>query len=103
MDIDIQTIIQQDIDLGIEKSLCYDIDVLSQNNEKGLFVPNKDAIKNDFFKDTQQQIENQKNMDILTATDFFQNQMPIQEGYKLVLEEDTGKIVRVLFFFRKNS
>ena len=93
MDIDIQTIIQQDIDLGIEKSLCYDIDVLSQNNEKGLFVQNKDAMKNDFFKDTQQQIENQKNMDILTATDFFQNRMPIQEGYKLVLEEDTGKII----------
>jgi len=90
MDIDIQTIIQQDIDLGIEKSLCYDIDVLSQNSEKGFFVQSKDAPKNDFLKENQQQLENQKNLDILTATNFFQNQIPIQEGYKLVLEEDTG-------------
>ena len=90
MDIDIQTIIQQDIDLGIEKSLCYDIDVLSKNNEKGFFAQDKEALKNDFLKETQRQLENQKNLDILTATSLFQSQIPIQEGYKLVLEEDTG-------------
>ena len=92
MDIDIQTIIQQDIDLGIEKSLCYDIDVL--NSEKGIFSKEVSA-KADFFKETEQsmfdqQVENQKNLDIQSAASFFQNHTPIQDGYKLFLEEDTG-------------
>ena len=92
MDIDIQTIIQQDIDLGIEKSLCYDFDVL--NPDKGRFQ-NKEPTKNDFFKETEQslhdqQVENQKNLDILSAANFYQNHINVQDGYKLVLEEDTG-------------
>jgi hypothetical protein len=102
MDIDIQTIIQQDIDLGIEKSLCYDIECLSKNSEKGFFPTDesgatKDGLKSyDFFKEAADlrdfENENQKNLDILSASNFFQREIStVPLGYKLILEEDTGE------------
>ncbi|CAF0896179.1 unnamed protein product [Brachionus calyciflorus] len=72
MEIDLQTILQQDIDLGIGSN-C------NSNQTKQI----------EFYKETQ------KNADILATTGLFeQNRVP--EGYKLVLEEDTGEYFLIL-------
>lgn len=74
MEIDLQTIIQQDIDLGIMPS-----STSHHNRSKQV----------EFFK------ESQKNADILVTTDLFeQNRIP--EGCKLIVEEDTGEFFLML-------
>jgi hypothetical protein len=59
MDIDMQTIIQQDIDLGIEKSLNYDIE-LATASSCGYEKYGKDDLCYLNYKDPQQIQENQK-------------------------------------------
>lgn len=75
MEIDLQTILQQDIDLGISPSSTSH----HQNRSK----------QTDFYK------ESQKNADILATTDLFeQNRIP--DGCKLIVEEDTGEFFLML-------
>lgn len=84
MDIDIQTILQQDIDLGIKGSLSYEFE------EPSFDKYNKDELMYGSSSSFKSQEENQKNADILAATQMFENQN-IPDGYKLILEEDTGE------------
>lgn len=75
MEIDLQTILQQDIDLGISPSSTSHL----QNRSK----------QADFY------MESQKNADILATTVLFeQNRIP--DGCKLIVEEDTGEFFIML-------
>ena len=99
MEIDIQTILQQDIDLGIQNSLCYDFDVLGCNSGKDLCEQTCDLLKKkeNFYQleNQEKQLESQKNSDILAVTEIFRTQAP-PEGYKMILEEDTGECFLLL-------
>lgn len=76
MDIELQTLIEQDIDLGIKNSEFYDI-----GQHKFDFMNKKDFMN-----------ENQKDQDILSATEIIANEINIDK-YKLRVEEDTGEIM----------
>lgn len=91
MDIDLQTIIQQDIDLGIEKSYGYGgYDFGSTSSQSS-----KDEL--DFFGFKEQLQESQKNLDILSVNQLFERQQnDVPEGFKLILEEDTGEAVLIV-------
>lgn len=111
MDIDIQTILQQDIDLGIKKSLNLDFQLASSSY--GSMTPTsstEDSLDFEFLNYYGQNYskeeiqlkkyldgseENQKNADIIATTDLFESQM-IPDGYKVVLEEDTGECILIL-------
>lgn len=116
MDIELQSILQQDIDLGIShkaKSYNYaSADCSSASSSCGYNTStssNDTSLDFDFldyfdatnytnankqqqaqFKQLEQMQENQKNNDILATTGLFEGQT-LPEGYKLVLEEDTGE------------
>ena len=79
MEIDIQGIIQQDIDLGIDHGFAYD------------YTTNKFEPIGDVLKSASVQLEHNKSEDISVLTQVLQRQeMP--SGCKLVLEEDTGEL-----------
>lgn len=88
MEIDMQTILQQDIDLGI-RSTSTDVDFNYYTDES----LTKQA---EFYKETQ------KNADILATTGLFEHDC-VPEGYKLVLEEDTGEYFLILMTNESNK
>jgi len=82
MEFDLSYILEQDVDLGFKKSYFYDYDFGSPSS----YGTNK-LSKEEIIEAT---IENQKNADILKTTQIFENEH-VPEGYKLVLEEETGE------------
>ncbi|RNA36183.1 hypothetical protein BpHYR1_029582, partial [Brachionus plicatilis] len=78
MDMDLQTILQQDIDLGIMPSSTSHLHHHHHHHH------HNSSKQIEFYK------ESQKNADIMATTDLFeQNRIP--DGCKLIVEEDTGE------------
>lgn len=82
MEFDLSYILEQDVDIGFKKTYFYDYDMGSPST----YDPNK-LTKEEIIEAT---IENQKNADILKTTQIFENEN-VPEGYKLILEEETGE------------
>jgi hypothetical protein len=84
MEIDIQTILQQDIDLGIRPTPA-----TATPLDFGYYPDQNLSKQIEFYKETQ------KNADIIATTGLFE-QSCIPENCKLVLEEDTGEHFLIL-------
>jgi hypothetical protein len=82
MEFDLSYILDQDVDLGFKRNYFLDYDMDSPST----YDSNK-LSKEEIIEAT---IENQKNADILKTTQIFENEH-VPEGYKLVLEEETGE------------
>jgi hypothetical protein len=114
MDIDIQTIIQQDIDLGIEKSFNIDLATTSEWEKYNLkaeelnFLSFKDFEQMQNTNDNSFDLKNNNKKENQFSEDETQKLFEIQQqnipdGYKLVLEEDTGECFLILVNPENNS
>lgn len=102
MDIELQTLIEQDIDFGVHKSNFYYMAQNSADNNEsaGKFINPKNP---DLSKSSNQTFNEFaglefKNLDILTTTKYIEDEK-IPDDYKLFVEEDTG----YLRYIKKNS
>lgn len=90
MEVDIQKIIEQDIDIGITKD-CYQYFDSSNNAADPYFDPNDGITWKKGGQDLAKTLaEKQKDTDLISLTTIFEQQY-VPEGYRLVVEEDTGE------------